>query len=617
MKSSLIEHLRSSLLVGDGAMGTMLYAGGIPLGVCYDEINRSQPNLVQLIHEEYVDAGAQLLETNTFGANRFSLAKHNLETHVEEINRTGVELARQAAGNRAYVAGAVGPVRGSAHQELSPEEYAQAYTEQITALAAAQPDAIILETFLKLQDLLIALEACQSVCNLPVICQLAVDQYGRTDDAFEVTDAFRQLRGRGADVVGINCRSGPKGLLDALSTVPLDDGLILSAFPNAGSPVYVDGRFIYAATPEYFSESAIKLRDQGVHLIGGCCGTLPEHIRSIARALKDQRVVTTKEVSRIEVRESLAQKVQPPTPSQEPSIVDLVRQQVTTIVELDPPRNLDFSSIIRGAQALKEAGADAITMADNSLAVTRISNMAVGQVVKQKVGLRPFLHISCRDSNLVGMQSHLLGLHALGIDHVLAVTGDPVKFGDQPGASNVYDISSFELIRLIKQMNKGAAFSGRHLDGKTNFTVAAVFDPNGDNFDRRIKRLEKKIDAGADMIMTQPIFDPRQAKQLYDATRHLDCPIFLGVMPLVSAGNTEFLHNEVPGFVVTDEARARMAKFGKGRKARREGIAIAREIMEAVLSYFNGVYLITAFNRYPMTVELTRHAKKGAGQQVS
>ena len=608
MKSSLLEHLKSSLLVGDGAIGTMLYAGDVPLGVCYDEINRSQPNLVRSIHEEYVAAGAEFLETNTFGANRLSLAKHNFEHHVEEINRSGVELARQAAGDLAYVAGAVGPARGMLHQELSQEDYAQAYTEQITALAAAHPDAIILETFLKLQDLLTALEACRSVCDLPVICQLAVDQYGRTDDAFEVTDAFRQLRGRGADVVGINCRSGPKGLLDALSMVPLEEGLILSAFPNAGSPVYIDGRFFYAATPEYFSGSAIRLRDQGVRLIGGCCGTTPEHIRSIAHALKDQQVVTSKKVVRIEVRRPPVQAVQLPTPPQAPTIVDLVRQRVTTIVELDPPRNLDFSAVVRGAQALKDAGADAITMADNSLAVTRISNMAIGQIVKQEVGLRPFLHISCRDSNLVGMQSHLLGLHALGIDQVLAVTGDPVKFGDQPGAGNVYDISSFELIRLIKQMNEGLAFSGRPLDGKTNFTVAAAFDPNGDNLDRRIKRLEKKIDAGADMIMTQPIFDPRQAKQLYAATKHLDFPIFLGVMPLVSAGNTEFLHNEVPGFVVTDDARARMARFGRGKKARREGIAIAREIMDAVLEYFNGLYLITAFNRYPMTVELTMHA---------
>ena len=608
MKSSLLEHLKSSLLVGDGAIGTMLYAGDVPLGVCYDEINRSQPNLVRSIHEEYVAAGAEFLETNTFGANRLSLAKHNLEHHVEEINRSGVELARQAAGDLAYVAGAVGPARGMLHQELSQEDYAQAYTEQITALAAAHPDAIILETFLKLQDLLTALEACRSVCDLPVICQLAVDQYGQTDDAFEVTDAFRQLRGRGADVVGINCRSGPKGLLDALSMVPLEEGLILSAFPNAGSPVYIDGRFFYAATPEYFSGSAIRLRDQGVRLIGGCCGTTPEHIRSMAHALKDQQVVTSKKVVRIEVRRPPVQAVQLPTPPQAPTIVDLVRQRVTTIVELDPPRNLDFSAVVRGAQALKDAGADAITMADNSLAVTRISNMAIGQIVKQEVGLRPFLHISCRDSNLVGMQSHLLGLHALGIDHVLAVTGDPVKFGDQPGAGNVYDISSFELIRLIKQMNEGLAFSGRPLGGKTNFTVAAAFDPNGDNLDRRIKRLEKKIDAGADMIMTQPIFDPRQAKQLYAATKHLDFPIFLGVMPLVSTGNTEFLHNEVPGFVVTDDARARMARFGRGKKARREGIAIAREIMDAVLEYFNGLYLITAFNRYPMTVELTRHA---------
>ena len=616
MDTSLLDHLHSSLLVADGASGTMLYARGVPMEVCFDEINRSQPDLIQRIHEEYVDAGARLIETNTFGANALSLSKYNLEREAETLNARGVEIARKAAGSRAYVAGAVGPARGLPQEEYTEEDYRRVYKEQISAIAEGGADAVILETFLRLDELQGALAICRDVCDLPVICQLAVDQYGQIDDGFGVVEAFDQLRAAGADVVGVNCRSGPKGLLDALAPVPLADNLVLSAFPNAGSPVYVDGRFIYEATPEYFATSALRLRDQGVRLIGGCCGTMPEHVRAMAQALEGREVVTRKKVVPVEVQASPrpvrpVRPVQAP-PAAEPTIVDLVRKRVTVIVELDPPRDLDHAPIVRGAKALKAAGADALTMADNSLAVTRISNMAVGQIVKEEAGIRPLLHITCRDRNLASLQSQVLGLHALGIDHVLAVTGDPVKFGDQPGASNVYDVSSFELIRLIKRMNEGVGFSGRPLNGKTGFSVAAAFDPNGPNLERRIRRLERKIEAGADMIMTQPLFDRHQARALHEATRDTGVPILPGVMPLVSDGNTEFLHNEVPGFVVPDEIRARMARAGRGRKARREGVAIAREIIESVLTYFNGLYLITPFNRYPMTVELTKFALQTA-----
>lgn len=622
MTTSLLDHLRSSLLVADGAIGTMLYARGVPMDICFDEINQSRPDLIQQIHEEYVDAGARLIETNTFGANALSLSKYNLEDQAESLNARGVEIARKAAGSRAYVAGAVGPARGLPHREYTEADQVRVYTEQIAALAAAGADAIILETFLRLDDLKRALAVCKELCGLPAICQLAVDQYGQTDDGSEVVEAFDQLRTAGADVVGVNCRSGPKGLLDALAPVPLSEGLVLSAFPNAGSPVYVDGRFIYEATPEYFATSALRLRDQGVRLIGGCCGTMPEHVQAMSRALEGREIVTRKKVVPVEVRlpARLARPARPARPAAAPpaalpSIVDLVRKRVTVIVELDPPRDLDHGPIVRGAKALKKAGADALTMADNSLAVTRISNMAVGQIVKEEAGIRPLLHITCRDRNLASLQSQVLGLHALGIDHVLAVTGDPVKFGDQPGASNVYDVSSFELIRLIKQMNEGLGFSGRTLNGRTAFTVAAAFDPNGPNLDRRVRRLERKVEAGADLIMTQPLFDPRQARALHAATRDAGVPIFPGVMPLVSDGNTEFLHNEVPGFVVPDDVRARMARAGRGRKARREGVAIARELIESVLTHFNGLYLITPFNRYPMTVELTEFALQATSRE--
>lgn len=605
MTLPLLEHLSQRLLVGDGAMGTMIYARGVPLGVCYDELNRSNRDLVQGIHEEYVAAGAQFIETNTFGANRLSLTKHGLDQDIEALNGLGVEIARRVAGDRAYVAGSVGPAHTGKLEEVTSDDLTRVYAEQIAALANAKPDVIILETFLTLRELLLALQACRSVCDLPVICQLALDQFGRTRDGVDVADAFRQLRERGANVVGLNCRSGPNGVIQALTQVPLDD-LILSAFPNAGLPDYVDGRFIYQATPAYFAQSALRLREQGARLIGGCCGTTPDHIRAIAEALRELEIVTEK-VPRVVVREPEPEAAAPPARPPEPTLVELVRKRVTVIVELDPPRDLSHQTIIEGSSALKRAGADAITMADNSLAVTRMSNMALGYLVKQEVGVRPLLHVSCRDRNLVGQQSHLLGLHALGIDHVLAVTGDPVKFGDQAGASNVYDVSSFELIRLIKRLNEGLSFSGKPLNGTTHFTVAAAYDPNAGRTEARVRRLEKKIASGADMVMTQPIFDPRQAKEIYETTKHLDFPIFIGVWPLVSARNAEFLHNEVPGFTIPDDVRARMARV-KGEAARREGIEIAKQVVDAVLEYFSGLYLITPFVRYEMTAELTEYA---------
>ena len=431
MDEPILDHLRHALLVGDGAMGTMLYARGISLGVSYDELNLSRPNIVCSIHEEYVAAGAGLIESNTFGANRVALTRHHLEDHVAEINRLGVALARQAAGNSAYVAGAIGPIYGDKLEEITEENLISAYKEQITALHDARPDAIIFETFLTLNSLSVALRNCRSLTDLPLICQLALDEYGRTRDGVDVTQAFHQLYDLGANVVGANCRSGPRGLIGALEQVPLS-GLILSAFPNAGSPDYVDGRFMYQASPGYFAESAIRLRDQGVRLIGGCCGTTPDHILAVAQALEGRDVVTKKR-PRVVVREPQTE-AQPLTEKPaEPTVIDLVKRSVTVIVELDPPRDLRYKKTIDGSAALKEAGADAVTMADNSLAETRISNMAIGHIVKQKVGIRPFLHVTCRDRNMVGMQSHLLGLHALGIDHVLAV--GPAMYTIHPPSS--------------------------------------------------------------------------------------------------------------------------------------------------------------------------------------
>ncbi|MCI0690616.1 bifunctional homocysteine S-methyltransferase/methylenetetrahydrofolate reductase [candidate division KSB1 bacterium] len=603
-----LEHLRQHLLVGDGAMGTMIYGQGIPLAQSYDELNLTQPAIIQNIHRAYVEAGAQALETNSFTANRCKLARFGLERRVAEINQAAVRLARAAADGKAYVLASVGPVRDRESDEIEANVMRHAFAEQITALVAAGPDALIFETFSRMNELEIAVIEAQRLTDLPIIAQVVADEEGYVRDsptgvAQHITTAFRRLSDLGADVVGINCAKGPTGILHALREVPLDDGLLLSAFPNAGLPAFVEGRYIYLSTPEYFAESALKLREQGVRLIGGCCGTTPEHIRAMAAALRGLEPVRQKQVI-AHVKHEL-----PPAQAiTEPEFLKSVGKRPAVIVELDPPRDLEHESIIRGALELKRAGIDALTMADSSLGITRMSNVALGHLVKQKTGLPLIIHLSCRDRNLIGMQAELMGMYALGMDTVLALTGDPAKFGDQPGATSVYDLNSFNLIAMIKKMNQGIAFSGRAMKQSTRFTVGVALNPNVDRIETQINRLRRKIQLGADFVMTQPIFDWRKVREIYEATREFEIPVFIGIMPLVSGRNADFLHNEVPGIEIPLKVRERLYRF-EGERARREGVTVAAEILESVLDYFNGIYLITPFVRYEMILELVEKCR--------
>ncbi|GFR37806.1 bifunctional homocysteine S-methyltransferase/methylenetetrahydrofolate reductase [Insulibacter thermoxylanivorax] len=640
MKQDLRSALRERVIIGDGAMGTYLYQLGFPVGISYEEINLTKPEVIADVHRRYYEAGARLIETNTFSANREKLSKYGLEDEVENINRAAVRIARQAAGDDAYIAGAVGSIRGGRRSDIAVEELRRNFDQQIRVLIEEGVDAILLETFYDLEEMLLALSVVRGISSdLPVIAQFAMEDVGRTQDGYTVQEAFDQAVQSGADIVGFNCRSGPYGIMRAMDKLRDRQPVPMSVFPNAGIPDLVDGRVEFIATPGYFAECAVMFAERGMRIIGGCCGTTPEHIAAMAQALqgRDLKSLAGQGVRASEPGASGADETKAETaaldrptrgrvivgeepeapasgsaaeavkqPPREPSIVELVRQRHTVIVELDPPRDLTIDRFMRGAEALRDAGADMITLADNSLAVTRMNNMALGHLMHERVGIRPLVHIACRDRNLIGTQSHMMGLHALGIDHVLAVTGDPARIGDLPGSSSVYDLTSFEMIRMIKQLNEGIAFSGKPLKQRANFVVGAAFNPNVKHLDKAVKRLERKVEAGADFIMTQPVYDPALFQQIAEMTEHIPIPIFIGIMPLASGRNAEFLHNEVPGIKLSDDVRARMAGL-EGEDGRKAGVAIAKELLDEAMRWFKGIYLMTPFLAYEMTVQLVEH----------
>lgn len=608
-KNNLQEYVRNHLVVGDGAMASWLYQRGMPVGLCCEELNLSRPDLILDTHREYYAAGARLIETNTFGANRDALSRHGLADSVYRINWKAAGIAREAAGPDAWIMGSMTAISaGRVRHEILPG-HREMFIEQAEALLAGGVDGLILETFLDLEELLLALTAVRSLTDLPIITQLACMEVGKTRDGFTVTESFRRLADTGADILGLNCRLGPGEILRTMEQTIVPDGVILSVFPNAGRLGLMEGEFSYTSSPAYFAERAMRFREQGARIIGGCCGTTPDHIRAVAETLKNLSPVARINPEQLPEPEP-ATRTTVSVSGKTYTILDMVKQRPTVLVEFDPPKDLDIGQYMIGALSLQDAGADAITMADNSLAQTRMSNLALGAIVKMRLGIDPLVHIACRDRNLIGQQSHLMGLHALGIHQILVVTGDPARFGDLPGASSVFDVSSFDLIRMVKQLNCGISFSGQPLRELGRFVVGAAFNPHVNNPDSAFNRLEKKIEAGADFILTQPVYDQATIEMIADRTRHLQAPVFIGIMPITSARNALFLHNEVPGIRLTDEVLKRMSKYpSAGPDARREGLDIARELVDVARKCFRGIYLMTPFAYHDMTAELTRYIK--------
>lgn len=605
---SFLEKLKNQILIADGAMGTMLYSYG--KDSCFEELNLSRSEQIQNIHKAYIDAGADIIQTNTYAANYLKLGRYGLEDSVKDINSAAVLNAKKAAGERAYVLGTLGGNRGIKPKSISIEEIKRSFREQLYCLLLEGVDGLLLETFYDLEELETVLTIARKETNLPIVAQVSLAEPGILQDRTPVNDALQRLEELGADVVGLNCRLGPHHMLVALEQIELPKRAFLSAYPNASLPAYTDGKFHYDGDADYFRRSAAEFRKQGVRLLGGCCGTTPEHIRAFATELKNSAPITDKVVElkpkKIIVEDRPAKRDYAP-------LQDIVKERPSVIVELDPPRKLDTTKFFEGAKVLKEAGIDAITLADNSLAQVRISNESLGYLAKKELGMRPLIHISCRDRNIIGLQSHLMGLHTLGMHDVLAITGDPARVGDFPGASSVYDVSSFELIQMIKQLNEGLSFSGKDLGQKTAFSIAGAFNPNVRSVEKAVKRLEKKIAHGADYFISQPVFSEEKLLEVYEHTKHLKAPIYIGLMPLTSSKNAEFLHNEVPGIKIADSIRERMAALHDNPlQAAKEGVEITKGLIDAALDLFNGIYLITPFLRYELTAELALYARQRA-----
>ena len=605
----LLEELQEKIVPGDGAMGTMILEAGVALDRCFEELCVSHGELVRGIHERYVAAGARVIETNSFGANAARLAKYGFEHRVNEINWTAAKLARETArGKDVCVAGSVGPLGVTAEQAKDQGIDRKAvFQEQIGALLDGGVDVIFFETFTDLEELLLALHVKQSLHHCPAICSMACSEEGRLPDGMPLPQAFERLRAAGADILGANCLNGPQAMLRLFQRLPAEG--LLSAYPNAGYPKYHDGRYLYFTSPEYFANAARGLAAEGARLIGGCCGIGPQHIAAMVEALKGLEPVRTK----VFVEETPPAIAAPPAAAtpESTNILELVKRgKMVVMTELDPPKTLDLERYFAGAQALTEAGSDVITLADNSLAILRVSNLAIGAMLKERLHIDPLLHLSCRDRNLIGLQSELMGMSALGIHHVLPLTGDPAKTGDHPGASSVYDVSSIELIGIIKRMNEGVNYTGKSIKITSRFIIGCTFNPNAKNMDAQVQRLERKVAAGAQYVMTQPVFETRLVEEMHRRTKHLAVPIFTGVWPLLNGRQAEFLHNEVPGIVIPERVRAEMA--GKeGADGRRQGIELAKEVCRATMDLFPGVYLITPFLVYETTVELARFIRQG------
>jgi len=604
MEKLFLERLQEDeILVCDGAMGTMLYSKGIYIDRCFDELNLSNPDIVKNIHLEYLQSGADILETNTFGANRYKLEPHGLDAKLYDINFQGAKIAREVAGNKAFVAGSIGPLGRTIEPmgHLSQKDARQAFYEQAKAQFEGGVDLFILETFNDINEIQQALLAVKEICSLPIMAQMAFTDEGKTAYGVSPAHVAKKLEGWGADVAGINCSIGPEAVLQAIRKMAEVSNIPLSAQPNAGFPQLVQGRLIYLASPEYFAEYAKRFIQSGVRIVGGCCGTTPAHIQAIKAAVKalkpTRRFVEIKEA---EVRER-APRLKPEEKSE---LARKLRQQFVVSIEMCPPRGPDFSKTIEGARRIKAAGVDAVNIPDGPRASARMSPLALASILESRVGIETILHYTCRDRNILGMQSDLLGTHALGLRNILIITGDPPKLGDYPTATAVFDVDSIGLVRIANNLNGGNDLAGNPMGAPTAFHIGVGANPGAISFEEEISRLKQKIEAGAEYILTQPVFDINLLEKLLAEIKEYRIPVLAGILPLASYRNAEFLHNEVPGMSIPEAIRERMRKACSGEEAKKVGIEIAQEVLHQIKKMIQGVYLMPPFGRYESALKI-------------
>jgi homocysteine S-methyltransferase len=629
MKHPFLDRLEQGVVLGDGAMGTLLYERGIPFDRSFDLLNLTDPDLIRGIHREYIRAGAELIETNTFGANRQRLGAHGAAHEVRRVARAGAQIARQAreeVGETVFVAGAMGPLgKPVAPLGTIPREEARdAYRETVEGLLEGGVDLLILETQTDLEEVRLAVEAVRAVTDdLPLVVELTYTEDARTLYGAYPEDVVRALQGARVDVLGANCSVGPQGLLDILERLRRRTPAPLSVMPNAGLPRYEGGRFLYLASPEYFADYALRYAAAGARLIGGCCGTTPAHIRRMREALRAAPAAATDAggagfaatagaARAAETPAAAAVTAPEAAAAVDPASRSLLARKLhagefVLSVEVDPPRGVRPRKMIDGAAYLKQAGIDCINVADSPMARVRMSSLALATMISQQVGIETILHFTCRDRNLMGIQSDLMGAHALGVRNILALTGDPPSLGDYPNATAVFDVDSIGLIRVLRRLNAGTDLAGNSIGEPTQFVIGCAVNPVADDLELEYDRFSKKLEAGAEFVMTQPLYEMEPLLRFFERVGKGRVPVLLGLLPLQSHRHAEFLHNEVPGITIPEPVRRRMREAGdRGVEA---GVEMCRSLLHEARPHVEGAYLMPSFGRYEVVARVAEGAR--------
>jgi len=606
MATDFLTRLNSAPVLCDGAMGTLLYAKGVFINRSYDELNLSQPELVRAVHQEYLQSGAEVIETNTFGANSFRLSRHSIADKVRDINLAGARLAKEAAKSfDVWVAGSVGPlgIRIEPLGKTSFDEARAAFREQIAALVEGGVDLLIMETFGYVEELHQAILAAREVNpKLPIVASVTVDEDSNCLDGSDPETFTAKLADWGADVIGVNCSIGPVAMLDAVERMRAVSTMPLAAQPNAGMPRSVDGRNIYLCSPEYMASYARKFVAAGVRLVGGCCGTTPDHIRTMKSALrvgeaKTARVQVSTPHASVQVKEAL------PIAARSKLGTKIAAGEFVTMVEIVPPKGTDIRKEVEGARFLKSVGVDAINIPDSPRASARVSNQALSLIVQREVGIEAILHYTCRDRNVLGIQSDLLGASATGIHNLICITGDPPKMGNYPDATAVFDVDSIGLVNIVHNLNRGLDIGGNPIGSGTGFVIGVGANPGLADIDEEVRRFAYKVEAGAEYAVTQPVFDLGLLEAFLRKVEHCRIPVVAGIWPLTSVRNAEFMKNELR-VSVPDPILERMAAASSPEAARQEGIAIAREMLTEVRAMVQGAQISAPNGKYAAAVDV-------------